>query len=420
MHHRQTVLGLVGRTATWPTRVAGWASAGAMPCRIAYCPSVAHLQARLAAAATPQGVLLDGDLSLVDRDLLADISRAGGDPIVVEGSRRHLPWQQLGATAILPQQFTPDELEDALRTLAPSAPTTPAVRSGHGRLVAVTGPGGSGASVTAIALAQGLAAGHRRVVLVDCCLHAEQAMLHNAQGPHPGLTDLVDMHSERTPERHRTRQLALGIVERGYYLLPGLARARHWSRIRPGSLEPALRSLRTAFDVVVADADADVEGEAQGGSLEVEERNLLARTVTAGADAVLVVGQPTMKGVYALVRTMVELLDTGVEPERLLPIVNQADEHRATRARLGRVVTHLMDGVGAGGRVRPVLFAPVVDLEDRLRERDALPPAWPALLAGAVTSMLTQAGADGAASATGQRVAPGSLGHWDPEPAESS
>ena len=420
MQHRQTLLGLVSRTASWPQRLEVWSTSAAIPFTVSYCQSVAHLQARLDDGEGGRAVLLDGDLSFVDRDLFTDVVGAGGVPVVIEGTRRRRPWDSLGAAVVLPADFDQRQLLDALEhVLAPATPAAPAQRDRPmAPLVAVTGPGGTGASVSAIALSQGLAAARRRVLLVDCCLHAEQAMLHNAYGPQPDLVDVVELHAERTPERREMRQLALGVVERGYYLLPGIGRARHWARIRGGSLEAALRSVRSSFDVVVADVDADVEGAAQGGSIEVEERNVLARTVLAEAAAVMVVGQPTMKGVYAMVRALVELLEFGVTGDRVVPVVNQAVADRAVRADLSRAVRHLLDGAASGGvpgaaGVGPVLFAPTVALEEHLRERDALDDAWPTLLAGAVTAVLDRAPAESrSVRAAPEPVVAGSLGHW--------
>lgn len=414
MPSAQTLLGLVSRTATWPQRVEAWTSARQVPVLVSYCQSVSHLQARLRADHGTTVALLDGDLSFVNRDLLTSIAADGGVVVIVEGSRQHRDWLELGAAEVLPADFDQHQLLQAVG-VSPVANTSPPDQR-TASMIAVTGPGGTGASVTAIAIAQGLAADRRRVLLVDCCLHAEQAMLHNAHGAQPCLTDVVELHAQRTPERRQVRQLALGIVERGYYLLPGIPRARHWPRVRAGTLQPAVRSLRAAFDAVVVDVDSDVEGEAEGGSIEVEERNVLARTILSQADAVLVVGQPTMKGVYALVRAVIELLEFGVRPQRLLPVINQAGSSRAARAELSRAVKHLLDGVPGGRTVGPVLFAPRIELEERLRERDAVPEPWAALLADATAVVLDRGGAareeDGPV-----RVTAGAVGHWDePEP----
>ena len=51
---------------------------------------------------------------------------------------------------------------------------------------------------------------------------------------------------------------------------------------------------------VVADVTGDVEGEAEGGSADVEERNHLARSAVLNSSVVVAVGAPGMKGVHSL------------------------------------------------------------------------------------------------------------------------
>jgi cellulose biosynthesis protein BcsQ len=403
------MLALVGPTVGWRQRVARWASSGTVPV-VAFCRSVEHLRASLAAGGAP-AVLLDGDLPAVDRDLLAAVTDAGGLALVVQGSRRRQPWTTLGAAAVLPASFDVHQLHEALGPAhMPARAPDAAVPA---PLLAVTGPGGTGASVAAIALAQGLAVTHGRVLLADCCLHAEQAMLHNAHGAQPGLADLVELHADGTPGLRQIRQMTVGVVERGYHLLLGLRRARHWSMVQPSSLEAALDSMRRGFDVVVADTDVEVEGEADGGSIDVEERNVLARTVLLRSDVVLVVGQPTMKGVYSLVRTMVDLLEFGVPPERLLPVVNQAAQSSQARAELSRAIQQLIRGAAGGSAVGPALFLPTVALEDRLRDRDALPETLPRMLAGATAAVLSRRTGRAEPASTPEPVEVGTIGHWD-------
>lgn len=411
MSRHPVVLVCAGAAASWGTRVRTWAGSDSVPLAITFCPSVDHLRARLRASPSRRTVLLDGDLPDVDRDLLADITAAAGVAVIVEGTRRRLAWQRLGAAGVLTADFDQTQLVSAITPSAalPVARETPAA----GPLIAVTGPGGTGASVTAIALAQGLAAAAGRVLLCDCCLHAEQAMLHNAHGGHPGLADVIEMHAEYRPTVRQVRQLALGIVERGYHLMLGLRRARHWSSVRSASLYAALTSLRTAFDVVIADVDADVDGELQTGSAEIEERNVIARAVFARADVTLVVGQPSMKGVYALVRTVTDLLEFGVAPQHVLPVLNQSTGGPGERAALARAVRHLIDGAEGGPQVGPVLFLPAVALEAHLRDCEALPEPLSRTLAEATQALLGRHGVRQTAPAPAlQRVAPGALGHW--------
>lgn len=404
------LFGIAGADVAWRRRVEEWMHDAQFPLHVSFCPSIEHLLAGMRSAAVP-AVLLDGDLAVVDRDLLAAVTNCGAAAVVVE-HRRQRPWTQLGASAVLPTTFDGPALLAALGQRA-----LPVDGRRHerppptARLVAVTGPGGTGASVAAIALAQGLAATHDRVLLVDCCLHAEQAMLHNAHGAHPGLADAVDLHADGVPGPRQIRQLTVGVVERGYHLLLGLRRARHWSGVGPASLDSTVTSLAAAFDLLVADCDADVEGEAEGGSADVEERNALSRTIIQRADVTVVVGQPTMKGVYALVRTMVELLEFGVPAARLLPVINQASDDSTARAELSRAVHHLVVGATGSAAPAPVLFLPTVALEDRLRDREAIPDALPDVLATATASVLQRHDLRSSAP-TPSRVAVGSLGHW--------
>jgi cellulose biosynthesis protein BcsQ len=416
MSRRHVVLGLVSTAASWPRRVDGWSASGTVPVAIKFCPSVEHLHALLRSGQR-RAVLLDGDLPMVDRDLLAAIAAAGGIPLVVEGTRRRRDWGQLGAAAVLPSTFDERQLLAAIDPQAAPAgggEQLPAPRArAQAPLIAVTGPGGTGASVVAIALAQGLAASSRRVLLADCCLHAEQSMLHNAHGAQPGLMELVELHSAGAPGVRQIRQLTIGIVERGYHLLVGLRRARHWSSLRPASLQATLRSLRSAFDIVVADVDAEVDGEAQTGSVDVEERNGLARTIMSRAELVLVVGQPNMKGVYALVRTLIDLLEFGVAPQRLLPVINQANGAAATRSELSRAVRQLVGDAAGGSAVSPALFLPDVPLENELRDRDPLPVTLPRALATAADALLSRHGVASATDASEpRRITPGAVGHW--------
>jgi cellulose biosynthesis protein BcsQ len=323
---------------------------------------------------------------------------------------------------VLPPTFDQHQLLAAIapRSTAPvparAATPQPPARP-YAPLVAVTGPGGTGVSTAAIALAQGFTASRPRVLLVDGCLHAEQSMLHNAHGAQPGLAEMVELHAAEVPSVRQIRQLTLGIVERRYHLLVGLRRARHWSSLRPASLQATLQSLRAAFDILVVDVDADVDGETQTGSVEVEERNALARTVMARADLVMVVGQPSMKGVYALVRTLIDLLEFGVAPPRLLPVINRATDAAATRSELGRAVRQLISDAAGGSEVSPALVLPDVPLEQELRDRDALPAMLPRALATAADALLARRGVAQAGNAPEpQRIAPGTLGHWSGTP----
>ena len=288
------------------------------------------------------------------------------------------------------------------------------VRTHRGRLVAVCGPGGTGASVIAAALADHLARDarhHGLIALADLARHADQAMLHDAREIAPGVLELVDAHrgGELPPDELRAGLHRL--PRSGIDLLLGLRHHRDWTALRPRAVAALVDALVHAYAVVVIDTDPDVEGEADTGSADVEERNAMARSAFGHADLVLVVGNPGTKGVHALGRTIRLLLEAGAPPDRLLPVINRASRHPAERA----AVTKALDTVVGAPIAGPVFVREQRRLESCLR--DAAP--WPGGLAGdltrSVNALLAHLTARTAADATPEPVRPGSMGHWSEE-----
>ena len=205
-------------------------------------------------------------------------------------------------------------------------------------MVAVTGPGGTGVSTAAMALAQSLGDDVRAaglVLLADLRLHAEQAMLHDVRDVAPGVQELVEAHRGGQPSCEAARGLCFMVPERGYHLLLGIRQARYWPALRPQAFEAAFDTLGRAYRTVVCDVDPDLEGEDACGSIDVEERNVMARTAVTRADAVLAVGSSSLKGVHGLVRVITDLVNHGVDPERIVPVLNRASRSPRTRATLG-------------------------------------------------------------------------------------
>jgi MinD-like ATPase involved in chromosome partitioning or flagellar assembly len=413
---RWVLLGLARPRQPWFAAVGRDATSGALPVEFLKCVSAEEVRVRLAGGRPCSAVLLDGGLPAVDRDLLAAVVESGAAAVVVDAGRAGRDWEGLGATTVLAPDFGHRELLDALDAAATPVGTggdvEEAVRAGAtGRLALVCGPGGTGASTAAAALAQGLGAEGADVVLADLALRAEQAMLHDVRDVVPGIQELVEAHRSGTPPPEDVRALTFAVVARRYALLLGLRRARSWTAQRPRALAAAVDSLLSAFHVVVADVTADFEGEADAGSADVEDRNALARTALARADVAFVVGRPGVKGLHSLVRTVVDVVDAGLVPTRVVPVVAAAPRSPRVRAEVARAVAELA-GPALPEPVAAPVFLPARRVESALRDALPLPAPLPARLAGAFAAVVARQGRAAAPSRGPVRVAPGTLASW--------
>jgi hypothetical protein len=265
------------------------------------------------------------------------------------------------------------------------------------------------------------------VLLADLCLSADQAMLHDARDVVPGVQELVESHRTGRPSSDDRLQLTFEVPDRGYRLLLGLRRPRFWPAIRPRAFRAALDSLRHAFDVVVCDVTPDLEGEDASGSLEVEDRNVMARTAVQRADVVFVVARPGAKGLLDLVRVTGDVLELGMDPARVVPVINGAPRSPRQRAELSAALAELQTTSATAGSVLPSpLYLPERRVEEALRDGVPLPAPLPELMAGALRGVLERPEApQPAAEASGGDpvpvpVRPGSLGSWTTSAADGA
>lgn len=433
MAERYVLLGVAPVRTAWFGQVAAWASSATLPAEFVRCVSIEEVAARLEGTRTFSALLVDGSLAGLDRDLIDRAATAGCPVLVVDGPEPRRDWVALGASAVLAVDLARDELLEVLESEAVQVPMAtfrvadpPQRPDGPlGCLLAVTGPGGTGASVLAIALAQALASDPvplpsedgkegrgPSVLLADLCRVADQAMYHDAHSLVPGVQEVVEAHRTGRPSSIELLDQTFDVPARGYRLLLGLRRPRHWVSLRRKAVDAALDSLQWLADVVVADVESDVEGEAETGSHEVEERNVLARSTLARADLALVVGDPSLKGTTALVRTVAELVAFGVEPERILPVANRSPRAPRRRAEVTAAVAELVASAAGirAGRVAPVVHVPDRDPEPALRDGVAVPGAVPRTLARVVATFL--AATDPPSVPAGHQpvpIAPGSL-----------
>ncbi len=344
---RWVVLGLAHPRAGWFRELARWSTAAAVPVDFIKCVSPDEVRARLAGGRAYSALLVGGDVGGLDRDLV-DTTRTAGAAVLVVDPVSDRDWAELGVNSLLPASFERADLMAVLTEHAtPISRVTASVPdreldtniSWRGRLIAVTGVGGTGQSTVAMALAQSLAddaSNAGLVVLADLALNGEQAMLHDSREVIPGLQELAEGHRSGRLPIDDVRSMVFDATGRGYHLLLGLRRHRDWTAIRPRALEAALDGLMRSYRLVVADVDADVEGESDTGSLDVEDRNLIARTTLSRADLVVIVSTGSAKGVHSLARTVRELATFGISAERMILVINRA--HRSPRRRVEAAV----------------------------------------------------------------------------------
>jgi hypothetical protein len=170
---------------------------------------------------------------------------------------------------------------------------------------------------------------------------------------------------------------------------------------------------------VVADIDADFEGEAECGSLDVEERNLMSRTVAKQADLVFVVSTPGIKGLHALVRIVGALLALGTPADRIVPVINRSPRNPRARAEIASALRDLLPEVGVAV---PMHVPERRRLDDVLRDGVRLPAAMSDLLARAARGTLDRLADERVAVGAAQpvAVAPGSLGSWSGDESSSA
>ena len=422
---RYVLLGLAPARAPWFEALARWTMAATINAEFVKCVSAEELRARLASGRLHSAVLVDATTPSFDRDLVDAASAAATPVIAVRPARRpDFGLADVGVAAQLDADFSPDDLLDVLarhcrpvgrgdRMPAPlGEPPGPLWLS---QLFTVCGPGGTGASTVAIALAQGLAADPRygsRVLLADLARRADQAMLHDSHDVGPGLQELVEAHRLQRPPPEDVARTTFEVPARGYRLLLGLRQPEAWSALRPRAVDAALVGLRRSFQAVVADVTGDFEGEADGGSVEVEERNHLARSAALNATVTVVVGGPGLKGTHSLAALVRQLCRAGADPARIVAVVNRSPRHPGARGETSRALGALLDGAGIALAFAGPVHLPERRLDDCLRHGTPLPGPVVDPLRRAVLLAADRV-ADSAPPETEPiRVTPGSLGTW--------
>jgi hypothetical protein len=434
------VLGMARPQTRWFGDVAHWANSAALPVDFLMVLSLEELRALLRSGRVFSALLVDAAVPGCDRDVFDLAAAAGCAVIVVDDPALGRPWVELGAQAVLAPNPTRSDLLAVLDAFARpvvradeaeprsvTATPTPRPPGQRAPLVAITGTGGTGCSTMAMIVAGGLSTSADApgpVLLADCSLRAQQGLLHDAGDVVPGLSELVEAHRSDDLPPDLVRELCFQVSGQSYELLLGLRRHRDWAALRPRAVAAALDGLRYAYGMVVADVDSDVEGEAECGSPDVQDRNTLARTVLAAADLVLVVGSPGIGGLHAVVGVLRDLHEMDVDESRLVPLVNRAPRGPRARAEVTKALAGLLTARAPGiGLACTPLFVPERKrMDDQLRDVAGPPVTLAASLAGAVLALLARVAPRPAPSGGEQPVAvvPGSLGSWALSPGSAT
>jgi MinD-like ATPase involved in chromosome partitioning or flagellar assembly len=328
-----------------------------IPTEMVHCPTTEEAASALAAGRRYSAVVTDR----VDTQL-ATAARRAAVPVLTASAASPADLADLAENLLA--VAAPVPVVDRLASLLP---VPGSVMPGGGRLVAVCGPGGTGASVVAAALA---ADKPGAILLADLALRADQAFLHGLDSPERGLFDLVDRARYRVVTACDVHLHSVAVA--WGRLLPGLRRPEHWTAVSPAAFDAVLVALLESFDLVMADITGDLEGERDSGSLDVEERNHMARAATGAADALVVVGAPGANGARRLALLVDDLLDNCIDPGRIIPVVNR--QHGTTARR----------------RVCGLPISPVIIPEVATLTRGLLPLPAVSVLAKVVGDVLAQ------------------------------
>jgi len=400
-----TVLGVARPRTAWLAEVGRWANSSMLPIEFIRCVSVDEVRSRLLSTRRHSAVLLGEDCVGVDRDIIETARDAGCVPIVVTETSMRRDWTLLGASCALIQPVAPEQLLAALREHAigvdrrtPLTTTEIATEPcATGRLITVLGPGGTGTSTTAMAIASHFAADtsvqrgstDKRIALIDASLNGDQALLHDLGDVVPGLQELVDLHRTANPSVGDVRNHFWFTPRHGYDVLPGLRRHRDWSSLRRRSTLAALASILNAYDIVVADTDSDLEGEEQTGSIDVEDRNFLARELATNADLVVVSARSGISGLSRSLQTFRDLVELGVQTERVLLVVIGAPRSTRQRSELTRTTLRLFNEAFPSHSLATPVMVPIRrDLEPFFHDGTAPPRSALGSISAAVTERL--------------------------------
>ena len=355
------VLGFATAQSEWPRRVVDWTTSGSLRADFAQCISPAELVKRVRSESRPTALLIDEATGRPTSDVLT-VLRERECLLIIVGENGLPQWAEPTAPRLRPD-FGAHELSrflgDRFALTGHDRAATDEAESQHdrelseGALIAVCGRPGSGVSTTAIALAQGLAncdRSRRGVLLADLSWRADQALLHDAAAERPSIAELFDALANRELQPEDLRSVTFSVPQRGYDVLLGPAGGFDRSGIEGPSMRRALSAMRAAYGVTVLDLDDDFVNPANSRG-QGRLPNVDLDAVTA-ADAIVIVGVPSLTGLGSLLGAVHELHVSGVPPSRIRPVLARIPRRRWRAGHARAVDSRLTSERFASGAVR--------------------------------------------------------------------
>jgi hypothetical protein len=137
----------------------------------------------------------------------------------------------------------------------------------------------------------------------------------------PTIRELIERLRLTSPTDDEVRAHLLPCPAHGFALLAGLRRHREWTALGDHCVGASIDALRRACTLLIADIDADLEGESETGSFDIADRNALSRHLASNADVVVVTGRADLVGVSRLVRIVDDVIALGVDIHRIRPVI---------------------------------------------------------------------------------------------------
>ncbi len=191
-----------------------------------------------------------------------------------------------------------------------------------GVVIAVWGPTGApGRSMTALGLADAMAAGGRSTLLIDGDVYG--GVLAAALGvldESPGVAGACRAASNGRLGPTQLDRLCWQVAP-SLRLLTGISRADRWPELRPSALAPVLAAARALASVTIVDCGFCLEADEElSFDTLAPRRNGATLTFLAGAECVVAVGSADPAGLERLIRGLGQLTETlpAVRPEVVL------------------------------------------------------------------------------------------------------